>query len=149
MIVALLLALGTPAPALPAHCLDSFLGVGEPLAPPRDVLRRVERTKPDRIVRIDALIAQKIAGTPIVGFVYVSQGREAFFGTRTRRNEDARVRPLVRQIYTASSTASQAQVQALLRHQDGNAIVYLARPLKLLRGLGLRAARCAVLGARR
>ena len=143
-------ALASASPA-PGHCLDSFLAVGQPIAPPRDVARRVEHSKSDRVVRIDVLIEPALARdrsiehAPMVGFLYVTERRDFLFGTRTRANVDAAVKPTVREIYAASSTATAGQLRALLARQNGNAIVYLASPLKLLRGLGLRAAPCAVL----
>ena len=135
----------TPA-AAPTRCLDSFLRVGQPIARPLDVAqRKVSNAKPDYVIRTDILVAPKLENTPMVGFLYITHERSAFFSTRERANIDPSVHQIVREIYAASTFASPAELQALLDHQNGNAIVYLPRALKLLRSLNLKAARCAVL----
>ncbi len=131
------------------HCLDSYLGVGTPIARPRDVLLgRVSNPKPDYVIRTDLLLAPKLEKTPIVGYLYITRESNAFFSTRERKSIDPAVKPLVRDIYAASTTASKAELDALLAHQNGNAVVFLPRALRLLRSLDLRAARCVVLATK-
>ena len=138
-------ATATP-PASSTRCLDSFLRVGQPIARPVDVAqRKVSNPKPDYVIRTDVLVAPKLPNVPMVGFLYVTHERSAFFSTRERANIDPSVHQIIREIYAASTVATAEQLQSLLDHQNGNAIVYLPRALKLLRSLDLRAARCAVL----
>ncbi len=133
-------------PATTGHCLDSFLGAGQRIAPPNDVVRHVQHTKPDRIVRVDIVQAKALSGDPIVGFLYVTEQGNVLFSTRQRVNIEQRVAPLIREIFAAASTATAAQLTALLDHQNGNAVLYLRRPMFLKR-LPLRALPCVVLSA--
>jgi hypothetical protein len=143
-LVAAVSAPATPAPS--ARCLDSFLSVGQPIARPLDVAQsKVSDAKPDYVIRTDILVAPKLPNTPMVGFLYITHERSAFFSTRQRASIDPTVHQIIREIYAASTMATAAQLQALLDHQNGNAIVYLPRALKLLRSLDLKAARCVVL----
>ncbi len=159
MLFALLVAVATGSPARPApaaspqrsasgptHCLDSFLAVGTPLARPLDIaLGKVSNPKPDYVIRTDFLIAPKLEKSPIVGYLYITHESNAFFSTRERKNVDPAVQPLIRDIYAASTTATKPELDALLARQDGNAVVFLPRALRLLRSLDLRAAPCVVL----
>lgn len=144
-----LLAAATPAVSAspePRRCIDSFLSVGQPVARPLDVAqRKVSNAKPDYVIRTDILVAPKLDKTPMVGYLYITRENNAFFSTRTRKNIDPAVEPLIREIYAASTTATSAQLDTLLARQDGNAIVFLPRALRVLRSLDLKAASCVVL----
>jgi len=124
-------------PSATTRCLDAFLPIGAPLVPPTTVARGVEHTVPSRVVRIALLIAPKLPQAPLVGFLYITASNDVWFGTRTRAKANPDVAPIVREIFAASSTATSAQLRAMLRAQDGNAVLFLARPLRLLKGLGL------------
>lgn len=142
---AAVLAAATPVAAAGSHCSDSFLTLAAPIARPSDVARGIEHTAPERIVRISLLVAPNVAGTPVVGYLYITSGKSVFFGTRRHDQIDPAAAPLIREIYAASSTATAAQLSGLLARQDGNAILYLRQPLRLLKRLGLGAVRCVVL----
>jgi len=143
-------AASAPRPAIvrPAvsggHCLDSFLAAGQRIAPPHDVLRGVQNTKPDRIIRVDIVQAKALPGDPIVGFLYVTEQGNVLFSTRQLKNIEQRVTPLIREIFAAASTATASQLTRLLEHQNGNAVLYLRHPMFLKR-LPLRALPCVVL----
>lgn len=126
------------------HCLDSFLAAGQQIAPPSDVSRGVQHTKPDRIIRVDIVQAKTLPGNPIVGFLYVTEQGSVLFSTREQKNVEPRVVPLIREIFAAASTATASQLLHLLQHQNGNAVLYLRQPMFLKR-LPLRALPCVVL----
>jgi hypothetical protein len=126
------------------HCLDSFLAAGQPLAPPADVLRGVQHTRPDRVIRVDVVQAKTLPGNPIVGFLYVTEQGSVLFSTRQQKNVEPRVVPLIREIFAAASTATAAQLLHLLQHQNGNAVLYLRHPFFLKR-LPVQAVPCVVL----
>jgi hypothetical protein len=153
LVATLALAVATPVaaapkPASPAphaanrtHCLDSFLAVGQPVARPLDIaLQRVSNPKPDFVIRIDLLVAPKLPKTPLVGFLYFTRESTVFFSTRERARIDPAVTSIVRELYAASTTATSAQLDTLLARQNGNAVVFLPRALRLLRSLHLRTA---------
>jgi len=139
-----------PRSAMPApagnggHCLDSFLAAGQRIAPPGDVSRGVQHTKADRIIRVDIVQAKTLPGDPMVGFLYVTEQGSVLFSTREQKNVEPRVVPLIREIFAAASTATASQLLRLLQHQNGNAVLYLRRPMFLKR-LSLRALPCVVL----
>ena len=143
--VMLPLAAASPPPSNGSQCSDSFLALGAPMVRPSDVARGIEHTAPERVVRISILVAPNVAGAPIVGYLYITSGRSVFFGTRRHDQIDPAAVPLIREIYAASSTATASQLNGLLAHQNGNAILYLAQPLRLLKRLGLGAVRCIAL----
>ncbi|MDQ2909286.1 MAG: hypothetical protein M3R44_08060 [Candidatus Eremiobacteraeota bacterium] len=131
-------------PATSGRCLDSFLAAGQRIAPPNDVSRGVQHTRADRIIRVDIVQAKSFPGNPIVGFLYISEQGNVLFSTRRRQNIQQRVTPLILEIFAAASTATAAQLRALLNHQDGNAVLYLRHPFFLKR-LPVRAIPCVVL----
>ncbi|MBC5798560.1 MAG: hypothetical protein GIX03_03645 [Candidatus Eremiobacteraeota bacterium] len=135
----------TPGPAVSGgHCLDSFLAAGQPIAPPADVSRGVQHTRPDRVIRVDIVQAKTLPGDPMVGFLYITEQGSVLFSTRQQKNVEPRVVPLIREIFAAASTATASQLLHLLQHQNGNAVLYLRHPMFLKR-LPLRALPCVVL----
>ncbi len=139
-------ALASALPASSGRCLDSFLAAGQPIAPANDVVRGVQHTKPDRVIRVDIVQAKSLRGDPMVGFLYVTEQGNVLFSTRQRANIEPAVTPLIREIFAAASTATAAQLARLLEHQNGNAVLYLRRP-EFLKRLPLRALPCVVLSA--
>ena len=146
LLLAAALASPAPSPAQGSRCFDSFLGVGSLIAAPEDVVRGVQNSKPDRIIRVDVVQAKSLHDTPIVGFLYISQADRVLFSTRKRKNIDPAVVPLIHEIYAAASTATAAQLNHLLERQDGNAVLYLRNP-NFLKRLPLRALPCVVLSS--
>ncbi len=131
-----------PSPAAGTRCLDAYLPLGAPLVPPATVAHGIEHTVPSRVVRIAFLVAPKLPKVPLVGFLYITSTNDVWFGTQTRARANPDVAPIVREIFAASSTATSAQLQRMLRAQDGNAVLFLAQPLRLLKGLGLATLPC-------
>jgi hypothetical protein len=150
MLASMLLAVAAPvATAIkPAgtHCLDSFLAVGQPIARQIDVVEgKVTNPKPDYVIRIDLLVAPDRPMAPLIGFLYITREENVFFSTRERAAIDPGAKPLIREIFAASTTATSSELDTLLAKQNGNAVVYLPRALRTLRSLNLKAASCAIL----